>query len=100
MNVAVKIEIPSDETAEALAQEILIWVANDIKLLERFLDLTGITANEIRSMVGTIDLYAGLTGFLMNHEPTLMDFCLATNNKVEWVQACHYHFVPPERSWT
>jgi hypothetical protein len=100
MNIAVKIEIPSDETAEALAQEILIWIAGDIKLLERFLDLSGLKAGEIRAMIGKPELYAGLTGFLMNHEPTLLDFCSATNNRVEWVQACHRHFVSPELSWT
>lgn len=100
MNIAVKIEVPSAETAEELAHDILIWLADDQKLLERFLDISGIKANEIRAMIGGRELNAGLTGFVMAHEPTLMDFCADSGHSAEWVAACHHHFEPPEFAWT
>ena len=95
-----KIERPTDETAEELAVSILGWLSNEPSLMGRFLSISGIEPVAIRRMIGDPGLYGGLTGFLMSHEPTLMQFCQENDVKVEWVQACHQHFTgPTEGVW-
>jgi hypothetical protein len=95
-----KIERPTDESAEALAITILSWLSADPSLMSRFLAISGIDAGAIRGMIGEPGFYGGLTGFLMDHEPTLMQFCGDNDVRVEWVQACHQHFTGPgEGAW-
>jgi hypothetical protein len=98
--VNTKIERPTDESAEALAIGILSWLSTEPSLMSRFLAISGIDAGSIRGMISEPGFYGGLTGFLMNHEPTLMQFCQDNDVKVEWVQACHHHLAgPDERAW-
>lgn len=95
-----KIERPTDESAEELAIAILGWLSAEPSLMSRFLAMSGIEAGAIRGMIGEPAFYGGLTGFLMNHEPTLLQFCQDNGVKVEWVQACHQHFTgPAEGIW-
>jgi hypothetical protein len=95
-----KIERPTDDGAEELAIRILGWLSNEPSLMSRFLAVSGIDAGAIRGMIGEPGFYGGLTGFLMNHEPTLMQFCQDSDVKVEWVQACHQHLAgPDEGAW-
>lgn len=95
-----KIEQPTDESAADLAVTILTWLSAEPSLMGRFLAMSGIDAGSIRALVGEPGFYGGLTGFLMNHEPTLMQFCENNGVKVEWVQACHRHFAGPgEGAW-
>lgn len=95
-----KIERPTDESAEELAITVLTWLSAEPSLMSRFLAISGIDAGSIRGMIGEPGFYGGLTGFLMNHEPTLLQFCQDNALKVEWVQACHQHFSGPgEGAW-
>jgi hypothetical protein len=95
-----KIERPTDESAEELAITILTWLSAEPSLMGRFLSMSGIDAGSIRGLIGEPGFYGGLTGFLMNHEPTLMQFCENNGVKVEWVQACHQHLTgPDEGAW-
>jgi hypothetical protein len=84
-------EPPTDELARDLAIDILTWLAEDNKLIGRFLELTGFEANAIRPLIDDKMLHVALTGFLMGYEPTMLAFCSATNTRMEWVHACHYH---------
>lgn len=95
-----KIEHPSDEAAQELAVTILTWLSADAQLMSRFLAISGIDAGSIRAAVREPGFFGGLTGFLMNHEPTLLAFCQDNDIKVEWVQACHHHLAGPgEGAW-
>ena len=95
-----KIERPTAESAEDLAISILAWLSAEPQLMSRFLAISGIDAGAIRQAAGEPGFYGGLTGFLMNHEPTLLQFCQDNDVRVEWVQACHHHLSGPgEGAW-
>jgi hypothetical protein len=91
-----KINRPGQEQAEELAVTILTWLTAQPQLLSRFLAISGIDAGSIRAAVAEPGFYGGLTGFLMNHEPTLLQFCQDNALQVEWVQACHQLLTGPD----
>jgi hypothetical protein len=71
--------------AEDTAIAVLVWLAGEPELMGRFLALTGLEASNLRDAAQEPGFLAGVLGFLMNHEPTLMDFCAATGTKPETV---------------
>lgn len=71
--------------AEDTAIAVLVWLAGEPELLGRFLALSGIEATNMRDAAKEPGFLAGVLGFLMNHEPTLMDFCAATGTRPETV---------------
>ncbi|WP_394689821.1 DUF3572 domain-containing protein [Hoeflea sp.] len=71
--------------AEDTAIAVLVWLAGEPELMGRFLALTGLEANNLRDAAQEPGFLAGVLGFLMSHEPTLMDFCAATDTKPETV---------------
>lgn len=91
------------EAAEETAIAVLAWLAVEPDLMARFLSLSGMTAEGLRSASTEPGFFAGLLGFLMNHEPTLMRFCEATRHDPEAVAAA-YRTLAAERgtepSWT
>lgn len=79
-----------DGTAtQALAIEILSWLAGRPELLQRFFALTGFSAENLRSVATDPGFHAALTDFLMNHEPTLIAFCSETDTDPERVVRAH-----------
>lgn len=64
--------------AEALAIEALGFIASDPILMPRFLAMSGIEAEQIRRAAAEPGFLAGVLGFLLGHEPSLMAFCEAT----------------------
>ena len=91
-----KIERPTAESGTELAIAILSWLSAEPALMSRFLAMSGIDAGSIREAAKEPGFFGGLTSFLMNHEPTLLQFCADNDVKVEWVQACHQHFAGPD----
>lgn len=75
----------ADETAIA----ILSWLAGEPELLSRFLALSGTDIESLRGAVGDAGFMAGLVAFLMDHEPTLLAFCAATDTSPEDVVRAH-----------
>jgi hypothetical protein len=71
--------------AEETAIAVLVWLAGEPELMGRFLALTGLEASNLRDAAQEPGFLGGVLGFLMNHEPTLMDFCAATGTKPETV---------------
>ncbi len=61
--------------AESLSINALLWIANDPVMLRRFLDLTGIEAEQIRLAAQEPAFLAGVLKFLTSHEPSLIAFC-------------------------
>jgi hypothetical protein len=89
------------DEAEGVAVEILIWLAGQADLMSRFLAVTGVDASAIRQAASEPGFLAAVTGFVMAHEPTLMDFCAANNTAAERVAACHHRLAgPPGESST
>jgi hypothetical protein len=64
--------------AEALAIEALAFIASEPVLMPRFLAMSGIEAQQIRRAADEPGFLAGVLGFLLSHEPSLMAFCDAT----------------------
>ncbi len=61
--------------AQAVAIDALGFLAADQELLERFLDLTGLRADEIRVAATQPGFLVGVLDFVLAHEPTLIAFC-------------------------
>lgn len=67
---------PGDSSnAEAIALQALAFVAQDARLLQRFLDLSGYTPDSLRAGVGSPELSVAVLDFLLGHEPDLLAFC-------------------------
>jgi hypothetical protein len=63
--------------AEALALAALAATLTDERRARRFLDLTGLGADELRARAGERSLLAALLAFLEAHEPDLVDVAQA-----------------------
>jgi hypothetical protein len=59
---------------ESIAINALIWIASDEKMLERFLNLTGIDADQIRDAAREPAFLAGVLKFIVADEASLMRF--------------------------
>lgn len=64
----------SSNEAEDIAIQALAYIAADPVLLPRFLSLTGITITDIRSAAEEPGFLGGVLGFVLAHEPTLLEF--------------------------
>lgn len=68
----------------------LAWLAAEPEQMGRFLALSGLRADQLRSAAGDPGFLAGVIDFVMGHEPTLMAFCATTAAKPEAVAAAAY----------
>ncbi|NCP24073.1 MAG: DUF3572 domain-containing protein [Erythrobacter sp.] len=62
----------SEDRASALALAALGWALEDARRAERLLDLTGLTADELRTGLGDPRVLGAVLDFLANHEPDLI----------------------------
>ena len=74
-------EAPRD--AEALALAALAATLNDERRALRFLDLTGLSPDELRSQAGEPPVLAATLSFLEAHEPDLLQVAAAIGVKPE-----------------
>lgn len=79
-------QIINRNEAENLAVDALLFIAKDPDLLPRFLNITGITASDIRTAAKTHGFLAGVLSFLLAHEPTLLMFANDIQISPELVQ--------------
>jgi hypothetical protein len=80
------------------AIKVLGWLASEPDMFGRFLALTGVEPAQVRNAMNDPGFLSGMLDFLMNHEPTLMEFCTATDTAPEAVMAAAHHFSPPGHS--
>lgn len=73
--------------AEQIAISALGFLASDPDLMPRFLSLSGIEANQIRQAALEPGFLAGVLGFFLAHEPSLMKLCDAIGVEPRAVQA-------------
>jgi hypothetical protein len=69
--------------AETLALAALAATLTDERRAQRFLDLTGLDADELRARAGDRSLLAAALAFLEAYEPDLMDVAQAIGIKPE-----------------
>ena len=74
---------PTTNDAEALALAALAATLTDERRARRFLDLTGLDANELRARASERSLLAATLAFLEAHEPDLLEVAKALNIKPE-----------------
>jgi hypothetical protein len=72
---------PTD--AEALALQALAATLTDERRARRFLDLTGLDADELRARAGERSLLAAVLAFLEAHEPDLVAVAQIIGSKPE-----------------
>lgn len=82
----------SDADPQEIAIAVLGWLANEPDMFGRFLALTGMEPTQLRHAVNEPSFLGGLLDFLMNHEPSLMAFCAASDTPPEAVMAASAHF--------
>ncbi len=85
----------SAEHAEQIAITVLGWLAGDADMLGRFLSLTGVEPGQMRQAVNDPAFLSGMLDFIVQHEPTLLAFCAATDSQPEEVMAAWQHYVKP-----
>jgi hypothetical protein len=78
-------DAPQD--AEALALAALAATLTDERRARRFLDLTGLDADELRARAGERSLLAATLAFLEAHEPDLLEVAKSLNIKPELIVA-------------
>ena len=60
------------QVTSALALQALVWVLQDQPRAERFMTLTGLTADELRAGLRTRGVQAAVLEFLAYHEPDML----------------------------
>ncbi|WP_419912545.1 DUF3572 domain-containing protein [Hoeflea sp.] len=70
---------PNDFNNEAETQtraiDALTWIAADGEMMSRFLAISGLSIDNLREASSEPGFLAGVLGFLMGHEPTLLAYC-------------------------
>jgi hypothetical protein len=66
-----KASLSLDEAA-TLALRALAYIFSDDQLTERFIALTGLTLETLRTRADQPDVLAAILGFLLSHEPDLI----------------------------
>jgi len=74
---------PTTNDAEAIALAALAATLTDERRARRFLDLTGLDADELRARAGDRSLLAATLAFLEAHEPDLIHVAKSLNTKPE-----------------
>ncbi len=74
---------PTTNDAEALALAALAATLTDERRAQRFLDLTGLDADELRQRAGERSLLAATLAFLEAHEPDLLAVAQAIDTEPE-----------------
>ncbi len=62
------------EQAELLAIKALSFIAEDEDRISRFLELSGVGANDIRARMNDPVFQGGVLDYLLQYEPDLIDF--------------------------
>jgi hypothetical protein len=74
---------------ETVAIAALGFIAGDAELLQRFLSLTGISAEGVREAAREPAFLAGVLQFILAHEPTVHQFCQSSGIAPQSVQDAH-----------
>jgi len=77
------------ETAQLLAVDGLAFIVNDHHALTRFMALSGLSADDIRSAAGEPEFLAGVLSFLMDHEAVLLAFAATSGFSPQEIAGAH-----------
>ncbi|MFZ3034828.1 MAG: DUF3572 domain-containing protein [Parvibaculum sp.] len=71
------------DQAELIAIQALGHIAAEEELLFAFVDLTGLSPNDLRSRAGEPEILGGILDFILMDDQRLLAFCEATNLRPE-----------------
>jgi len=71
------------DQAEMIAIQALGHIAAEEELLFAFVDLTGLSPDELRSRAGEPEILGGVLDFIMMDDKRLLEFCAAIGLKPE-----------------
>ncbi len=74
---------PSHDAAATLALQALAYIMSNDKLMERFVNFSGITADDLRHTLNTDPVLAAILAFLASHEPDLLACAEALGHPAE-----------------
>lgn len=80
---------------QAVAVSVLTWLAQEPEMLSRFLALTGVDPSGLRAAIHEPAFLEAMLAFVMNHEPSLMAFSVASGTSPEDVEKAYHHFATP-----
>lgn len=83
------------DAAETIALKALAFLAGDGERLGRFLALTGIGPNELRTQAREPHILAGVLDHMMQDETLLLVFAAETGVKPETIAAAHLALTGP-----
>jgi hypothetical protein len=63
---------PTHDSAVTMALQALAFILSEESLRQRFVDLSGVSADDLRHGLGEDSVLAAILGFLAGHEPDLM----------------------------
>ena len=73
------------DAAQTLALGALSFILNEDSLRDRFLALSGMTAEDMRVHINESDFLASVLDFLVNHEPDLIAYAEQSGEKPEQI---------------
>jgi hypothetical protein len=68
----------NEEQAKTIALQALVYLVAEEDILQRFMDLTGVGADDLRQRADEADMLAGVLDFFLGFEPDLLQMCEAT----------------------
>lgn len=78
------------ENAEILALNGLGWLAGEPEDLNRFLNLSGLGMDDLRSAAGTPEMSIAILDFLLANEPLLLRFCETADVNPKELHLAHH----------
>jgi len=89
----------SDEKANQIAIAGLAFIASDDDEMGRFLNLTGLAAEDLREAAKSPAFLVGVLDFFMGFEPTLLRFAEANNINPQHIVDARQILAGPEEAW-
>ncbi len=89
----------SSEWAEALALQALAFIAADPEALERFLALTGLGPDQLRSSLTEPAFLIALLDYVLSDEPLLLSFAANIQTRPEDIDKARQILVGPEAGY-
>lgn len=91
--------ITSNEAA-SIALQAFAWIMSEDDIRDRFLDLSGLSSDELAEQIERRGFQIAILDFLLQHEPDLLAFADATEISPTMPMQAKQQLAGPEVAWT
>jgi hypothetical protein len=84
------------EEAENVALGAFLFLTSDEERLSRFLAVSGLRSETIRSAASSPGFFAGILDYVVSDEPLLIALAKELNTKPEYIMEAHWTLSPSE----